>query len=584
LGIIVVGIDRRIRNPVTFGILHKTVKFIHKQEHGVLLKIRMEEFQEGFPPLRVTMPGRRAAALRADRASTALLTVGGAAAAAALAAACTDTTAAAAGVVLVVAAAAVAAAPLRSVAPGAIVAAEDAAHQLGQALQSDNPNPFTAALAPSVAIAVSALVALGGVSRTTSGLICSLANMIAIGYRRVGDEPASAAHVALAADAAALFPDAVSMELAANCFDEHGRSLVKTGQVDDGAGWLARAHHLHKQLPPSVGFACHIAAACVVRFLCGHPARAIRTMKRVVGNPTLAALDAEVNGEWSLITVLASMLFLSGGAQEAMRVAEPVAAVPPRRISSPAVHLLSIRATNDVLLEREAAMHALAVARLSSELAADTEEHHAPLRHRIDVVLSAAVSRGHFSSAACAATLREYVSGEARSFLRLWPGAGPRDPPLPDPFVGVINDDALPNIAETRECAQCGRRGEKLHRCKECRSVWYCSTECQQAHWRAGSGGHRKPCRCNSVAVIGIAGASAAALLVHVPGVRVEAHSLSTVALNGTLGRVVGAQGDRVRVNFGDGAGIKALRPWNLRLATDENKTNAGARPSPDNG
>eukprot|EP00662_Eupelagonemidae_sp_cell21_P056956 gene56956-biopygen38593 len=59
----------------------------------------------------------------------------------------------------------------------------------------------------------------------------------------------------------------------------------------------------------------------------------------------------------------------------------------------------------------------------------------------------------------------------------------PADPPMPDPLHGVIDDDALTNIAELRECAQCGERGEKLRRCKQCHSVWYCGAECQKKHW-----------------------------------------------------------------------------------------------------
>lgn len=44
----------------------------------------------------------------------------------------------------------------------------------------------------------------------------------------------------------------------------------------------------------------------------------------------------------------------------------------------------------------------------------------------------------------------------------------------------------------------------------------------------------------------------------------VEAHSLSSAALNGMQGTVIGVQGERVRVEFPDG--IKALKPQNLKL------------------
>ena len=50
-------------------------------------------------------------------------------------------------------------------------------------------------------------------------------------------------------------------------------------------------------------------------------------------------------------------------------------------------------------------------------------------------------------------------------------------------FTGLIDDSALTNIAEARECACCGAKGEKLRRCTDCRAVWYCSARCQSAHW-----------------------------------------------------------------------------------------------------
>lgn len=172
--------------------------------------------------------------------------------------------------------------------------------------------------------------------------------------------------------------------------------------------------------------------------------------------------------------------------------------------------------------------------------------------------------------------------------------SGPADPPMPDPFLGVIDDSSLgsmrrsmKNLAQARWCAGCGEKGEKLRRCKECRSVWYCSARCQKENWQQ----HWKACRLSVAAVcvagaaaaaaaarrrvdavrrvaaaVGVAGAAAAvAMLVHIPGSVVEAHSLSAGALNGARGRVVGTQDDRVQVDFGAG-GRKALRPVNLRL------------------
>ena len=42
-----------------------------------------------------------------------------------------------------------------------------------------------------------------------------------------------------------------------------------------------------------------------------------------------------------------------------------------------------------------------------------------------------------------------------------------------------------------RSCSQCGSTPEKLHTCKACRSVAYCSSNCQRAHWKI----HKKDCR-----------------------------------------------------------------------------------------
>jgi len=49
-------------------------------------------------------------------------------------------------------------------------------------------------------------------------------------------------------------------------------------------------------------------------------------------------------------------------------------------------------------------------------------------------------------------------------------------------------------------------------------------------------------------------------------GATVETHSLSSDALNGLRGRVLGPQGERLRVDLGPTHGPKALKPANLRL------------------
>jgi len=49
-------------------------------------------------------------------------------------------------------------------------------------------------------------------------------------------------------------------------------------------------------------------------------------------------------------------------------------------------------------------------------------------------------------------------------------------------------------------------------------------------------------------------------------GALVEAHSLSTPTFNGMQGRVIGPQGERIRVSFPDPNGEKALKPDNLKV------------------
>mmetsp|Transcript_21442 Transcript_21442/g.49923 ORF Transcript_21442/g.49923 Transcript_21442/m.49923 type:complete len:422 (-) Transcript_21442:132-1397(-) len=53
-------------------------------------------------------------------------------------------------------------------------------------------------------------------------------------------------------------------------------------------------------------------------------------------------------------------------------------------------------------------------------------------------------------------------------------------------------------------------------------------------------------------------------------GAKVEAHSLSAAALNGQQGRVLGPQGERYRVALPDPHGEKALKPDNLKVIEDD--------------
>lgn len=41
-------------------------------------------------------------------------------------------------------------------------------------------------------------------------------------------------------------------------------------------------------------------------------------------------------------------------------------------------------------------------------------------------------------------------------------------------------------------CKACGTSDARLSRCSRCEAVYYCSVECQHAHWKAG---HKRECK-----------------------------------------------------------------------------------------
>jgi hypothetical protein len=43
----------------------------------------------------------------------------------------------------------------------------------------------------------------------------------------------------------------------------------------------------------------------------------------------------------------------------------------------------------------------------------------------------------------------------------------------------------------TRACAGCGDCASELKACSRCKAVYYCSKECQSAHWKSG---HKAAC------------------------------------------------------------------------------------------
>ena len=57
--------------------------------------------------------------------------------------------------------------------------------------------------------------------------------------------------------------------------------------------------------------------------------------------------------------------------------------------------------------------------------------------------------------------------------------------------VGGSADERQDARASRHACGNCGVRGAML-RCSKCRRVYYCTTKCQQAHWKTG--GHKATC------------------------------------------------------------------------------------------
>lgn len=310
---------------------------------------------------------------------------------------------------------------------------------------------------------------------------------------------------------------------------------------------------------------------------------------------------------WFIRASEAGMLWLTGKEGEAAMLSEKVLECVPEDVGPDTVRmLLMVMAAHPSTEKNGDALNVLVTWRNAPTLARNSKDHHwqdeeesrvAAFRYITNLLADIKGSVDPWYTPEGIKTMMWNITRLVCKSFHFPRGiGGPADPPMPDPFRGMIDDIsikkcALKNLAGVRECAQCGEKGEKLRRCKQCRSVWYCSAACARAHW-VSPDGHSIACR-HSAAVVGVAGAAAAAvvrgrladatdrvaaaiavavaaaavaMLVHRPGSAVEAHSLSSVALNGLLGRVVGTQGDRVQVDFG-ASGRKALRPINLRLA-----------------
>eukprot|EP00662_Eupelagonemidae_sp_cell21_P058194 gene58194-biopygen67750 len=61
-----------------------------------------------------------------------------------------------------------------------------------------------------------------------------------------------------------------------------------------------------------------------------------------------------------------------------------------------------------------------------------------------------------------------------------------------DTSAGILEEQRLraQNAADSRLCGKCGCVDVRLRRCERCKSVWYCSKDCQVQHWHQ----HRSAC------------------------------------------------------------------------------------------
>ena len=69
-------------------------------------------------------------------------------------------------------------------------------------------------------------------------------------------------------------------------------------------------------------------------------------------------------------------------------------------------------------------------------------------------------------------------------------------PPEGEPGFQAQRDHGAGNEPSNLACATCGKAGgdatAPLKLCARCHAVWYCSSECQRADWKAG---HKRVCK-----------------------------------------------------------------------------------------
>jgi len=303
----------------------------------------------------------------------------------------------------------------------------------------------------------------------------------------VDSERVAASIIVLEETVAAIrdFPEAIPAARKAFCLNACGQSLSMLGRHLDAARALALAHHYFLQEPPCVELISHLQACCVSRFLCGHSEEAVATLRYAIQNQCLIALAVGNTGRcaWALCETLAGILLLTGRGRESAKIAMPAVQVPPCDAYADTVFLVAIvlDQTNSEKKVRKVLRTLASWLEWQSDRPMRSGDGRTLIR---DIFTQINHGKHAFS---------EWLKG--RATMRL--GGVPSSPPLPDPFVGIIDNKALKNLALSRACARCGEQGKPLLKCSQCKRIWYCASECQAQDWPK----HRETCRSSLQAI-----------------------------------------------------------------------------------
>lgn len=167
--------------------------------------------------------------------------------------------------------------------------------------------------------------------------------------------------------------------------------------------------------------------------------------------------------------------------------------VPPQRVDMAAVGLAAIRAAwAETPAEQKVALQLLMIWRMSPLLASEFptgKQTAESVRRGINTMLPNVARVDDIDAVSAAhAAVKSTTRALAETMFRM---ERPLDPPLPDPFDGVMDDSALADWEVARECACCGAKGCKLQRCTACHAEWYCDANCQRGDWSR----HKRACR-----------------------------------------------------------------------------------------